>query len=315
MRKVACVFPGQGYQYVGMGKDFFDRFPEARKVFEEANEALGYDLAHLCFRGPEESLKLTANTQPAILTTSWAAWKVMQAEMEILPVAAAGHSLGEYGALVASGGLRFTDAVRLVHLRGRFMQEAVPVGRGAMAAVMGMTGPEVEDLCRKASQGEVLSPANYNSPGQIAIAGHATAVQRAVEMVARQTGKKAMILPVSAPFHSPLMKSAGEKLKRELEKVAVGDLHFPVLSNAEADFYPGQEKIRELLVKQVDHPVRWDECMRKLLETGSRLLLEVGPGKVLSGLMRRISRDFPAGNVEDLPSWEKARILLREGES
>jgi [acyl-carrier-protein] S-malonyltransferase len=168
MKKVAFLFPGQGSQYVGMGKDFFDRSPAGRKVFEEANEALGYDLANLCFQGPEETLKLTANTQPAVLTASMAALRVMQAERRIFPVAAAGHSLGEYGALVASGGLGFADAVRLVHLRGRFMQEAVPVGMGAMAAVMGMTAPEVEDLCRKASQGEVLSPANYNSPGQIA---------------------------------------------------------------------------------------------------------------------------------------------------
>jgi [acyl-carrier-protein] S-malonyltransferase len=315
MKKVAFVFPGQGSQYVGMGKDFFDRSPAAREVFEEANEALGYDLANLCFRGPEETLKLTANTQPAVLTTSTAALRVMQAEREILPVAAAGHSLGEYGALVASGGLGFADAVRLVHLRGKFMQEAVPVGMGAMAAVVGMTGPEVEDICRKASQGEVLSPANYNSPGQIAIAGHSTAVQRAVEMVAGQSGKKALLLPVSAPFHSPLMKPAGEKLKAELAKVEVGDLHFPVLSNADGDFYPGKEKIRELLVKQVDHPVRWEECMQKLLGTGVSVLLEVGPGKVLSGLMRRISRDVTMGNVEDTPSWEKAQTILGEGQS
>jgi [acyl-carrier-protein] S-malonyltransferase len=298
-----------------MGKDFFDRSPAGRKVFEEANEALGYDLANLCFQGPEETLKLTANTQPAVLTASMAALRVMQAERRIFPVAAAGHSLGEYGALVASGGLGFADAVRLVHLRGRFMQEAVPVGMGAMAAVMGMTAPEVEDLCRKASQGEVLSPANYNSPGQIAIAGQATAVQRAVGMIAGQSGKKALLLPVSAPFHSPLMKSAGAKLKEELSKVEVGDLKFPVLSNAEADFYPGKEKIRELLVKQVDHPVRWEECMQKLLGTGVNVLLEVGPGKVLSGLMRRIRRDLMTGSVEDTPSWEKAQAILREGES
>jgi len=312
MKKVALIFPGQGSQYVRMGKDFYDRSPAAREIFGEANEALGYDLEALCFQGPEEDLKLTANTQPAILTTAIAALRVMQAEREIIPLAAAGHSLGEYGALVASGGLRFTDAVRLVHLRGKFMQEAVPVGVGAMAAIMGMTGAEVEALCREASRGEVLSPANYNSPGQIAIAGHSTAVQRAVDMVAQRAGKKAVLLPVSAPFHCALMNPAGERLKEELAKVEVGDLHFPVLSNAEADFYPGKGEIRELLVKQVDHPVRWEECMQKLLGTGANIVLEVGPGKILSGLMRRISREVKMANVEDGPSWQKAQELLKD---
>jgi [acyl-carrier-protein] S-malonyltransferase len=311
MKKTALVFPGQGSQYVGMGKEFFDRSPAAREVFAEANEALGYDIANLCFQGPEEELKLTANTQPAILATSIAALRVMQAEREIIPVAAAGHSLGEYGALIAAGGLRFADAIHLVHLRGKFMQEAVPVGMGAMAAVMGMSGPEVESLCREAAQGEILSPANFNSPGQIAIAGHATAVQRAMEIISRQAGKKAVLLPVSAPFHSPLMKPAGERLRAELGQAEVGDLHFPVLSNADADFYPGKERIRSLLVKQVDHPVRWEECVQKLLAAGPDLVLEVGPGKVLSGLMRRISRDAKMVNVEDGASWEKAKELLK----
>jgi len=235
---------------------------------------------------------------------------VMQAEREIIPVAAAGHSLGEYGALVAAGGLCFADAIRLVHLRGKFMQEAVPVGAGAMAAVMGMSAAEVEALCQEVARGEVLSPANFNSPGQIAIAGHATAVQRAVEIVSKQKGKKAVLLPVSAPFHSPLMKPAGERLKEELDKAEVGDLHFPVLSNAEAHFYPGRESVRELLVKQVDHPVRWEECMQRLLATGADLVLEVGPGKVLTGLMRRVSKDTKMANVEDGASWEKAKELL-----
>jgi [acyl-carrier-protein] S-malonyltransferase len=311
MKRIGFVFPGQGSQYVGMGKDLFDRSPAAREVFEEANEALGYDIGKLCFQGPEEDLKLTANTQPAILTTSVAVLRMMQSEREILPVVAAGHSLGEYGALVAAGGLPFAEAVRLVHLRGKFMQEAVPVGTGAMAAIVGMTGPEVESLCREAAQGEVLSPANFNSPGQIAIAGHAAAVQRAVEMVSRQAGKKAVPLPVSAPFHCSLMRPAGERLKAELDQAEVGDLHFPVLSNAEADFYPGKGKIRDLLVKQVDHPVRWEECMQKLLATGANLVMEVGPGKVLSGLMRRISREAKMANVEDGTSWEKAQELLK----
>ncbi len=310
MKRIGLLFPGQGSQVVGMGQDLCARSSLARQIFEEANAALGYDLAELCFNGPEEKLKLTANTQPAILTTSLAVLRVMQSEREIVPQAVAGHSLGEYSALVASGGLRFADAVRLVHLRGKYMQEAVPVGVGAMAAVMGMTVPEIEALCKEAAQGEVVSPANFNSPGQIVIAGHRTAVNRAVEMISKRQGKKAILLPVSAPFHCPLMKPAAERLGKELESTPVGDLLIPVLSNALADFYPGKEKIRELLIRQVDHPVRWEECVQKLLGTGVELVLEVGPGKVLTGLLRRISRDIPMANVEDGASWEKAQALL-----
>ena len=310
MKKVALLFPGQGSQYVGMGKDFFDRFPAARQVFEEANETLGYNIAALCFQGPEEELKLTANTQPAILTASVAALRVVQAESELRPAAAAGHSLGEYGALVASGGLRFSDAVRLVHLRGRFMQEAVPVGMGAMAAILGMSGAEVEALCQEAAQGEVLAPANFNAPGQVAIAGHRSAVNRAVALVSQQAGRKAVLLPVSAPFHCALLKPAAERLKEELDQVEAGDLQIPVLSNAEADFYPGKDQISELLFRQIDHPVRWEACMGKLIETGVELVLEVGPGKVLTGLMRRIRKEMKTANVEDGPSWEKTRVQL-----
>ncbi len=310
MKKIGLLFPGQGSQAVGMGKDLCERSPLARQVFEEANAALGYDIAGLCFNGPEEQLKLTANTQPAILTTSIAALRVMQSQREIIPQVVAGHSLGEYSALVAAGGLRFADAVRLVHLRGKYMQEAVPIGVGAMAAVMGMTAGEIEALCREAAQGEVLAPANFNSPGQIVIAGHRTAVNRAVEMIAKQPGKKAIPLPVSAPFHCPLMKTAGERLGKELEKTEVGDLHIPVLSNALADFYAGKEKIRELLIRQVDHPVRWEECLQKLLGSGVEVVLEVGPGKVLTGLLRKISREVKTANVEDGASWDKAAALL-----
>jgi len=310
MKKVALIFPGQGSQYVGMGKDIYDRSSAAREIFQEANEALGYDLTSLCFHGPEENLKLTANTQPAILTASVAALRMMQAEREIVPLSAAGHSLGEYGALVAAGGLRFRDAVRIVHLRGKFMQEAVPVGVGAMAAIMGMAGPEVEALCKEAAQGEILAPANFNSPGQIAISGHTTAVKRAVETVAKQAGKKAVLLPVSAPFHCPLMRPAAERLREALDQAEVGDLHFPVISNVEADFYPGKERIKDLLYRQVEHPVRWEESMQKLISLGPALVLEVGPGKVLSGLLRRISREVPSANVEDGATWEKVQGLL-----
>lgn len=310
MKKVALVFPGQGSQYVGMGKDFFDRSPAAKDVFAEANEVLGYDLASLCFQGPEEDLKLTANTQPAILTVAVAALRVMQAEREIAPLAAAGHSLGEYGALVAAGGLRFRDAVRLVHLRGRFMQEAVPVGVGAMAAIMGLSPAEVENLCQEAGQGEILSPANFNSPGQIAVSGHAAAVKRAVEIVSKQAGKKAVLLPVSAPFHCPLMKPAAERLREAFAPVETGELKFPVISNVEADLYPGKDRVKELLFRQVDHPVRWEESMQKMVSLGPELVVEVGPGKVLSGLMRRIRKEIPTANVEDGATWEKVKGLL-----
>lgn len=311
MKKIGLIFPGQGSQYVGMGQDLYDHFPIARQTFAEAQEALGFDLAAICFGGPEEKLKLTAITQPAVLTVSVAMWRVIQSEEDVRPVVAAGHSLGEYGALVAAEALPFAAAVRLVHLRGMFMQEAVPVGEGAMAAIINMSAGEVENLCAEAAQGEVLTPANYNSPGQIVIAGHRRAVERAVAIVAQKSGKKAVLLPVSAPFHCPLMKPAGERLREVLAQINFSDPLFPVLANAEADFYPGKEAIKELLVKQVDHPVRWEECMQKLLNTGVEIVWEVGPGKVLTGLLRRINRDIPVANIEDKSSWEKAKAMLK----
>jgi len=311
MKKIGLIFPGQGSQYVGMGQDLYEHFPVARQTFAEAQEALGFDLAAVCFSGPEEKLKLTAITQPAVLTVSVAMWRVIQSEEKVKPVGAAGHSLGEYGALVAAEALPFAQAVRLVHWRGKFMQEAVPVGEGAMAAIMNMSAAEVETLCAEAAQGEVLTPANYNSPGQIVIAGHRKAVERAVAMVAQKSGKKAIILPVSAPFHCPLMRPAGERLQEVLAQINFSDPTFPVLANAEADFYPGKEAIRELLVKQVDHPVRWEECMQKLLQIGVDMVWEVGPGKVLTGLLRRINREVPVANIEDKSSWEKAKAWLK----
>lgn len=311
MKKIGLIFPGQGSQYIGMGQDLYDHFPIARQTFAEAQKALGFDLATICFGGPEEKLKLTAITQPAVLTVSVAMWRVIQSEEGIRPVVAAGHSLGEYGALVAAEALSFAEAVRLVHLRGLFMQEAVPVGEGAMAAIMNMSAAEVETLCTEAAQGEVLTPANYNSPGQIVIAGHRRAVERAVAMVAQKSGKKAILLPVSAPFHCPLMKPAAERLSEVLAQINFSEPLFPVLANAKADFYPGKEAIKELLVKQVDHPVRWEECMQKLLNTGVKMVWEVGPGKVLTGLLRRINREIPVANIEDKSSWEKAKAMLK----
>jgi [acyl-carrier-protein] S-malonyltransferase len=304
MKRTAFVFPGQGSQYVGMGKELCDNFSIARQVFEEADDTLRFSISGLCFFGPEERLKLTENTQPAILTTSIAALKVLQSEKGVTPDFAAGHSLGEYSALVAAGAFTFADAVRIVRLRGKFMQEAVPVGEGAMAAILGMERERIEKLCEESSAGEVLSPANFNCPGQIVIAGHSAAVQRVVERV-KQEGKKAVLLPVSAPFHSPLMKPAGDRLERELQEISVKDLSVPVVTNVEAEPNRSRERVKELLVAQVSSPVRWEESMRRMIDEGIEQVLEIGPGKVLSGLMKRIDSRVETGNLEDLQTLKK----------
>jgi [acyl-carrier-protein] S-malonyltransferase len=299
MKSIAFIFPGQGSQYVGMGRELFENFSVAKKIFEEADDALHFSVSALCFKGPEEALKLTENTQPAVLTTSVAALKVLQAEKGVAPQFTAGHSLGEYSALVASEALTFFQAVKVVRLRGKFMQEAVPVGEGAMAAVLGMEREQVEKLCEEISSGEVLAPANFNSPGQIVIAGHSKAVQRALERV-RQEGKKAVLLPVSAPFHSSLMKPAGERLEKALEEISVSDLKFPVVTNVEAEANTSKDRVKELLVAQVSSPVRWEESMRKMVGKGIEQVLEIGPGKILSGLMKRIDSRVETKNIEDL---------------
>jgi [acyl-carrier-protein] S-malonyltransferase len=304
MKDVAFIFPGQGAQYVGMGKEFYDHFRVAKEVFEEADDTLHFSMSRLCFQGPEEELKLTENTQPAILTASIAALKVLQTEKGIDPKFTAGHSLGEYSALVASGVLTFAEAVQTVRLRGKFMQEAVPVGEGAMAAILGMEREAVEKLCEEAGNQEILSPANFNCPGQIVIAGHSKAVQRAIEKV-KQDGKKAVLLPVSAPFHSPLMKPAGARLEKVLEEISVKDLNVPVVTNVEAEINTSKERVKELLVAQVSSPVRWEESMRRMIKEGIEKVLEIGPGKVLSGLMKRIDLNVGTGNLEDLQSLKK----------
>ncbi len=304
MKSIAFIFPGQGSQYVGMGKELFENFSVAKKTFEEADDALHFSISALCFKGPEEALKLTENTQPAVLTTSIAALKVLQAEKGMAPQFTAGHSLGEYSALVASGALSFSEAVKIVRLRGKFMQEAVPVGEGAMAAVLGMEREQVEKLCEEISSGEILTPANFNSPGQIVISGHSKAVERAIERV-KQEGKKAVLLPVSAPFHSPLMKPAGERLGKALEEISVADLKIPVVTNVEAEINTAKERVKGLLVAQVSSPVRWEESMRKMIEKGIEHVLEIGPGKVLSGLMKRIDSRIGSKNLEDLQTLKK----------
>jgi [acyl-carrier-protein] S-malonyltransferase len=287
-----------------MGKEFHDQFRVAREVFEEADDTLRFSISKLCFQGPEEELKLTENTQPAILTVSIATLRVLQSEKGINPQFAAGHSLGEYSALVASGALRFAEAVQTVRLRGKFMQEAVPVGEGAMAAVLSMEREDVEALCEDVAAGEVLSPANFNCPGQIVIAGHAKAVERAIEKV-KQEGKKAILLPVSAPFHSPLMKPAGARLEKVLEGIAVQDLKVPVVTNVEAEINTSPERVKPLLVAQVSSPVRWEESMYRMVKEGVEQVLEIGPGKVLSGLMKRIDSKIEIKNIENIETLRK----------
>ncbi len=300
MAKFAFLFPGQGSQYVGMGRDLKDNFRAAADVFAEADDALSEKLSRLCFEGPEEDLKLTMNTQPAILTVSVAVLRVVQMETGVTPSVVAGHSLGEYSALVASGALSFADAVRIVRKRGTFMQEAVPVGIGAMAAVLGLERDLLEDVCKECAQGEFVAPANYNCPGQIVISGHVAAVERACAKAQEAGARRTVMLPVSAPFHSQLMKPAAERLAEALEPVEVCELDIPVLSNVEADFYPSKDHVKRLLSRQVDHPVRWQEQMEKMLQDAQPdRLVELGPGKVLCGLMRKISRETRMKNIEN----------------
>ena len=301
---MAFIFPGQGSQAVGMGNEFYDHFKAAREVFEEADDTLRFSISGLCFRGPEEMLKLTEHTQPAVLTASIAALRVLQTEKGLQPRLTVGHSLGEYSALVASEALSFAEAVQIVRLRGRYMQEAVAVGEGTMAAILGMERGDVEKVCEEAPSGEVLSPANFTCPGQIVIAGHTKAIKRAIEIV-KQKGKKAMPLQVSAPFHSPLMKPAGDRLNEALQNVSIKELRIPVVTNLEAEINSASERVKPLLVAQVSSPVRWEDSMRRMIEEGIEQVLEIGPGKTLSGLMKRIDSKVGTGNLEDIESLKK----------
>ncbi len=306
---IAFLFPGQGSQAVGMGRELAAMYPVAQQTFEEADAALGYRLSQLCFEGPEERLRLTEVTQPAILTVSVAAFRVLQ-EKGMVPAYVAGHSLGEYSAHVAAGTISFEDAVRTVRNRGRYMQEAVPVGEGAMAAILGMAWQAVEDLCREAAQGEVVEAANINSPEQIVISGNRSAVERAAELAKQRGAKRAVMLPVSAPFHCALMAPAQQRLEPELKQLAFHRMRCPVVTNADAILVQDAEQARDALIRQVTGTVRWLDSMRLLIARGVENFLEVGPGKVLCGLLRQIDRSRSCLNVEDEASLQKAQNHL-----
>ncbi|QQS41575.1 MAG: ACP S-malonyltransferase [Acidobacteriota bacterium] len=302
MGKTAYIFPGQGSQAVGMGKDLADSSPAARAAFEEADEALGFALSETCFGGTEEELALTANTQPAILTTSVAAFRAMREEGYPDPDYVAGHSLGEYSALVAAGSITLTDAVKTVRKRGTYMQEAVPVGVGAMAAIIGLGLGEVEAGCEEASQGQVCSPANINSPKQIVIAGDSDAVDRACEILKEKGAKRAIRLNVSAPFHCSLMMPAQERLAKDLNSLDFADLEFPIVENVTAELNSTGDRVAEALTRQVSSPVRWLQSVEKLIGLGVDTFVEAGPGRVLCGLVRQTDREVECSNVEDSDS-------------
>ena len=310
MNKTAFIFPGQGAQTIGMGKDFYDNCDAAKKLFDEADDALGYSIRKMCFEGSEDDLKLTANTQPAILVVSVIVNEILKSEGVTADIAG-GHSLGEYSALVAAGTLKFSDAVVLVHKRGQFMQEAVPVGEGSMAAIIGLDDATIVEICAEVSVLGEVQAVNFNCPGQTVIAGRAAGVEAAVDKLKAAGAKKAVILPVSAPFHSTLMAPAAEKLAAELDKVELHDAAFPVAANFTGTLETAAADIKENLVAQADHPVKWIACVNAMKNFGAETFIECGVGKTLCGFNRRIDKTIRSLNVEDMNSLQKTLDALR----
>jgi len=311
MNKLAFVFPGQGAQTVGMGKEFFDRYDVAKRLFKEADEALDYSIMKMCFEGPENDLRLTANTQPAILTVSVIAAAVLK-EHGIAPDIVGGHSLGEYSALVAAGVLKFQDAVLLVHRRGAYMQEAVPVGEGGMAAVLGLERDKIVEVCAEISKESPVQAVNFNCPGQVVIAGATAGVEKAAEALRAAGAVKCVMLPVSAPFHSTLMAPAAKKLAAELDRVEIADASIPVVANVTGELETNAADIKQNLVIQADHPVKWEDCVAAMKAFGADTYVEAGPGKTLCGFNKRIDRSLKNLNVENIASLEKTLDYFKE---
>ncbi len=313
MSKIAFLFPGQGSQAVGMMKDLYEQYACVKEVFDEADEALGFSMTELIAKGPEEDLRLTYNTQPAILTASVAAMKVLN-ENGVFPDVAAGHSLGEYSALVCAGAMNFADAVRTVRKRGQFMQEAVPVGEGAMAAIIALDTDTIKTICADVEKrtGKAVQAVNFNCPGQVVIAGATEAVQEAADLMKKAGAKRAMMLAVSAPFHSTLMQPAADRLKEVLDTIIIQDAKIPVMANINAKPETKASEIRENLVQQAAHPVLWEDSVRAMMADGVDNYIEVGPGKVLTGMLRKIDRSLKGENVEDPASLEKTLAYLKE---
>ena len=307
--KTAFLFSGQGAQAIGMGKELCENFPVADKIFDEASEALGFDIKDMIWNGDKETLMITENTQPAILTMSVAALKVAE-EIGLKADVVAGLSLGEYTAHVASGSMDFCDAVKLVKKRGKYMQEEVPVGVGAMAAIIALTPDDVKEICEKASEKGICEPANFNCPGQITVAGEKAAVEYACELAKEKGAKRAMLMPVSAPFHCSMLKGAGEKLKAELENVEVSDMQIPLITNVTADYVGSKDDIKDILVRQVSSSVLFEESLRRMIADGVDTFIEIGPGKALSGFVKRIDKTKTILNIEDMASLSKTKAAL-----